>query len=127
MKRIFLDTSAVLTGAIKDNHDIILSPITLSELEHIKTADNKPDNIKYLAREAVRDILQNSYITFTMYDNKKIDHLLKKYNFLSNINDHRILCQAALAANNDIINFYTNDAAQYLFAKRMKELNPIYI
>lgn len=127
MKRIFLDTSAVLAGAIKDNHDIILSPITLSELEHIKTADNKPDNIKYLAREAVRDILQNSYITFTMYDNKKIDHLLKKYNFLSNINDHRILCQAALAANGDIINFYTNDAAQYLFAKRMKELNPIYI
>lgn len=127
MKRIFLDTSAVLAGAIKDNHDIILSPITLSELEHIKTADNKPDNIKYLAREAVRDILQNSYITFTMYDNKKIDRLLKKYNFLSNINDHRILCQAALAANNDIINFYTNDATQYLFAKRMKELNPIYI
>ena len=38
MSKVFLDTSAVLSGAIKDNVNILLSPITLSELEHIKTA-----------------------------------------------------------------------------------------
>lgn len=126
MSKVFLDTSAVLSGAIKDNVNILLSPITLSELEHIKTSDNKTDHIKYLAREAVRDIL-NKNITFTNIQNKKVDKLLKKYNFLSNINDHRILCEAALSCDGEPITFQTNDAAQYIFAKRMKELNPVYL
>jgi len=53
-----------------------------------------------------------------MNDNKKIDKLLKKYSFLSDINDHRILCSAELTAieQGNSINFYTNDAIQYLFA-----------
>lgn len=126
MSKVFLDTSAVLSGAIKDNVGIMLSPITLSELEHIKTSDNKTDHIKYLAREAIRDIL-NKNITFVEINNKKVDKLLKKYSFLSNINDHRILCEAALSSTGEPITFYTNDAAQYIFAKRMKELKPVYL
>ena len=127
MNKVFLDTSAVLSGAIKDNVGIILSPITLSELEHIKTSDNKTDHIKYLAREAIRDILDKN-ITFTQFNTKKVDKLLRKYNFLSNINDHRILCEAALSADkNEPMPFYTNDAAQYTFAKRIKELAPVYL
>jgi len=49
----FYDTSSlllcseeVLTGAEK----IIFSSITLGELEHIKTASNKDENVKYTAR-----------------------------------------------------------------------------
>jgi len=33
-----------------------------------------------------------------MSDNNKIDKMLKKYNFLSNIPDHRIICAAELYA-----------------------------
>ena len=101
MAKVFLDTSAVLAGEINNHNRVYLSPITLAELENIKTSDKKPDNIKYLAREAVRDILKSSNVTFTNTNNKKIDKLLKKYNFLSNINDHRILCEAILCADGE--------------------------
>lgn len=127
MDKIFLDTSAVLSGALKEEGKFYLSPITLSELEHIKTAENKSDNIKYFAREAIRDILNNKNIIFTSYSNKLVDKMLKKYNFLSNINDHRILCEAALSADEGYIKFQTNDAAQYIFAQRIEKLIPSYL
>lgn len=127
MSKVFFDTSAILAGALKDQIDVYISPIVLSELEHIKTAENKSDSIKYLAREAVRDILNSPYIHFTECNNRKIDRLLKKYKFLSNINDHRIICEAILLADIERVKFYTNDATQYLFAKRINKLNPIYI
>jgi hypothetical protein len=46
-------------------------------------------------------------------NNRKIDELLKKYNFLSNINDHRILLSAELFArkNKTEIIFLTCDAS----------------
>jgi hypothetical protein len=31
-------------------------------------------------------------------DNKQIDKMIKKYSYLSNINDHRIICTAELLA-----------------------------
>jgi len=39
MSAIFLDTSAVLSGGLKQYEKCYISPITLSELEHIKTSD----------------------------------------------------------------------------------------
>ena len=63
-----------------------------------------------------------------MTDNHKIDKLLKKYPFLSNIPDHRILCAAEILATEqgkDII-FLTSDALQYLFALQMPHLMATY-
>lgn len=63
-----------------------------------------------------------------MTDNHKIDKMLKKYPFLSNINDHRILCAAEIYANEvgrDII-FLTSDALQYLSALYMPHLEAVY-
>lgn len=110
MSKAFFDTSAILAGALKDQTSVYISPIVLQELEHIKTAENKPDSIKYLAREAVRDILNDSRIRFTECNNRKIDKLLKKYSFLNNINDHRIICEAVLLADKEPVEFYTNDS-----------------
>ena len=129
MHNIFLDTSAVLCGAIKSHEKCYISPLTLSELEHIKTSD-RPEHIKYLAREAIRDILNNPKIVYTTYNQKEVDKLLKKYNFLSNINDHRILCEAALTANKmeeGYVNFITNDAAQHILGQRMPEIHSTYL
>lgn len=123
MNKTFLDTSALLHQTLPSDANYYISPLTLTELEKIKTSRESED-IKYKARETVRKILGSSNVTVVMQDQRKIDKLLKKHNFLSNINDHRILCAAELLAielGADII-FMTNDAMQYLFALRMPHL-----
>jgi len=129
MSCAFLDTSAVLAGEIKKYNKCYISPITLSELEHIKTSD-RPDHIKYLAREAIRDILNNPKIVYTDFTVKEVEKLLGKYKFLSNINDHKLLCEAVLAAKryeSGTITFVTNDAAQSVLGSRIKELAVLYL
>lgn len=120
------DTSAILHQNLGEAH-VAISPLTLSELEHIKTNEKDPD-IKYKAREAVRKIISTDQFSVIITDNKKIDKLLKKYTFLSDINDHRILLAAELAAieqGKDIV-FLTSDAAQYTFSLQLPHLMGVY-
>ena len=125
----FADTSAILhqDGLINPSIDLAISPLTVSELEKIKDYDDN-EKIRYKAREAVRSIMANDKINVIMPNNKKIDKLLNKYTFLSNINDHRILCAAELLAieqDKNVI-FITSDALQYLFAQQLPHLEPVY-
>lgn len=126
MIKTFLDTSALLHQNLPADASFYISPLTLTELERIKTS-KETDDIKFKARAAIRKILSGKG-TVVSIDNKKIDKLLKKYNFLSNINDHRIICSAELMAIEAGINliFMTNDAAQYLFALKMPHLLAAY-
>ncbi len=120
------DTSAILHQNLGEAQ-VAISPLTLSELEHIKTNEHESQEIKYKAREAIRQIIDKHFI-ISLVDNKKIDKLLKKYPFLSNINDHRILLSAEITAreqNKDII-FMTSDATQYTFALQMPHLMAAY-
>ena len=50
------DTSALLhqEGLLEPKKELAISPITITELEHIKTSENYSKEMKYLAREAVR-------------------------------------------------------------------------
>ena len=127
--RHWADTSALLhqAGLIDPQVDIAISTITIQELEHIKSND-KDDKIKYKAREAVRSILTTGKFETVMTDNKKIDKMLKRYSFLSDIPDHRILCAAEIYAieHNIEIIFMTSDALQYLFALQMPHLDAVY-
>ena len=66
-------------------------------IEYIKEHE-EDRKIKYLAREAVRSIMTNNKLHVIMPNNRIIDKLLKKYKFLSNINDHRILLAAEALA-----------------------------
>lgn len=121
------DTSAILHWNLNESK-VAISPLTLQELEHIKSNDRESQEMKYLAREAVRKIIKADTFIPILVDNNKIDKLLKKYNFLSNINDHRILLAAELTAREqgkDII-FLTSDAAQYTFALQMPHLLAAY-
>lgn len=123
----FLDTSAVLhKGSLKQFKNIYISPITLMELENIKTNSIKSDEIKYLARNAVRDIINSTDIHTEIISQREIDRLLKKYNFLSNINDHRIICEAEILAKQEEVQFVTADGAQYLFASRLPHLTVLF-
>ena len=123
------DTSALLHQPLLDPQiKIAISSITLQELEHIKNNDNEDEQTRYRAREIVRSILTSSNFEVILTNNKRIDKLLKKYSFLNDINDHRILCAAELYAidNNKEIIFLTSDALQYLFALQMPHLSATY-
>lgn len=128
--RHWADTSALLhqNGLINPLVDIAISSITIQELEHIKNNDKEKEQIKYKAREAVRSILTTHKFDVILTNNNKIDKMLRKYPFLSNIPDHRILCAAelyAIESGHDMI-FMTSDALQYLFALQMPHLDAVY-
>ena len=121
------DTSALLHQSLFNiDVDTAISTITVAELEHIKNS-NESEDVKFKAREIVRSILSNNFnVVFT--DNRKIDKMLKKYRFLSDIPDHRIICAAELQAieqGHNII-FLTGDALQYIFALQMPHLMAVY-
>lgn len=124
------DTSAILhqKDLINAQNKIAISPLTLQELEHIKDNEKETTQIKFLAREAVRAILTTDKFEVVLTDNKKIDKMLKKYPFLNNINDHRIICAAELYAIEEghTVIFLTNDALQYLCASQMPHLSAVY-
>ena len=125
----FLDTSAVLNGQLKNLFQkTYISPITLMELQNIKTSDRN-ERIKYLAREAVRDILTFTNIFIETPSQRLVDKKLKKNPFLSNINDHKILCEASLLAQQSSaqVTFITCDATQSIFARKMLNLKVKYV
>lgn len=113
----YLDTSAVLNGGLRIFDNIYISPLVIRELENIKKSSNYSETIKYLARQAVRDIINSRDITSSYISQKKIDRLLNKYNFLFNINDHRMICEALIIDRDDDVTFVTSDGAQLLFAQ----------
>lgn len=127
MIKHWADTSALLHWNLGET-SVGISPLTLAELEHIKTNERESQDTKYQAREAIRKIINTNAFIPVLVSNTKIDRLLKKYDFLSNINDHRILLAAEITAKEqgeDIV-FLTSDAAQYTFALQMPHLLAAY-
>lgn len=123
----FLDTSAVLNGGLKLFENVYISPLVLTELEHIKSSVNKSDKIKYLAREAVRDIITSTNISYSTISQKQINKNLKRYDFLSDINDHRLLCEALILSEEQEVKFITSDSALLLFAQQFPQLKTLYL
>ena len=74
----YLDTSAILNGCLDLFENIYISPLVVAELENIKTSSTDL-HTKYLARQAVRDILISKSILTIPLSQKKVDKLLKKY------------------------------------------------
>ena len=97
MIKHWADTSALLHWNLGET-SVGISPLTLAELEHIKTNERESQDTKYQAREAILKIINTNAFIPVLVSNTKIDRLLKKYNFLSNINDHRILLAAEITA-----------------------------
>jgi hypothetical protein len=93
----FYDTSSLLLIAdklFKNKDDIIvISSITLQELEHIKVSTNKDLHIKYMARKLLHILDENSNnFTCYLYKDYMVNHLTH-YN-LEVSNDTRILATA---------------------------------
>lgn len=114
----FLDTSAILNGALDLYDNVCVSPLAIAELENIKTSIHKDDNLKYKARQAVRAILANNKINILPVSRKQVEKIFKEYPFLMNINDHYLLCEAvSLNRKKAHINFVTSDGALYEMAR----------
>ena len=123
----FLDTSTILANKMDLFDNIYISPLVLMELENIKNNPSKNEHLKFLARQAVREIISNTNICMTNFSQREIARTLKKYDFLMDIPDHKILCEALLLARTQPVKFVTSDAALYLFAKQFLQLDSIYL
>ena len=113
----FYDTSSLLlaqNNLFKDeNIRVVISSITLNELEHIKTSQNKDSNIKFTARFLLNLLDQNpdSYELW-IYKNSMIDEIISKD--LEVTNDTKILATAIdydKKVHPDELIFVTNDLA----------------
>ena len=121
----FLDTSAVLNGALKNYENVCISSTVLSELENIKTSAFKSDETKYLAREAVRDIMFNKPdIKLFVAPEKRVQKYIDKNLYLKDIPDHHILTEYIFYKKevSEEVYFLTSDATLSLFAKVIPDL-----
>lgn len=125
MKKIFDTSSLLLTEDLfNSNDEIIIPSIVLEELEKIKTAVNKDENIKYSARQLLHFLDKNSdKFICSIYNN-----LMESYIYKANLelnNDSRILACACFIKDSfpeEEIIFYTNDLAMKEIAKNFFNL-----
>ena len=118
----FYDTSSLLLMAEhlfeNKNDTIVISSITLQELEHIKVSINKDSHIKYIARKLLHVLDENnSKFICHIYKDYMID-CLKKQDLEIN-NDMRILGSAIDYQEKYKIEdfyFYTNDLSLKMIA-----------
>lgn len=130
MRINFYDTSTILSNGLNLEGKNYVSALVLSELENIKTSAGKDDKLKYKARRAIRELMDVEKFFTDFFSRKQIDKLLKYYSFLSDINDHRLLCEARLVAEKypkDQVYFITSDMVLYLFASEIDLIQAIYL
>ncbi len=111
----FYDTSSLLLvgDKIKKEDNIVISTITLQELENIKTSMNKSPEVKFQARLLTRFIEEHpDYIEVQIFNETMLNPIIEKAFTITD--DMRILATAYWYENNihpDDVNFYTNDLA----------------
>lgn len=120
----FLDTSCILNGGLHNYYHAYVSPLTLMELEEIKSANNKSETIKFMARQAIRDIISSQEIQYSFISREQVNKVIKKFDFLPDNHDAQILAEAEWLGRNscESIHFVTSDGAQYLFAQQMPHI-----
>ena len=133
MKFKCYDTCSLLEQAghlfTSDDFTLVITSITLEELEHIKTASNKDADVKYAARRVLTD-LDEHYGSFeiVLYNELYGEKMLK--DSISLTNDAKIIaCARHFAATHpeDEIIFVTNDlicrhiASMYFTVEKIEE------
>lgn len=112
----FYDTCSLL---LKANHlwdedcEIVLSSITLEELEHIKTSINKDPDVKFAARKLIKELDEHFGISYSViFWNKELSDTLTDLD-LPITNDSKIIVCALDLFNRlqlgDKMTFVTND------------------
>lgn len=113
MNYLFYDTCALLEGDkhIFDKEDttVLISNITLYELEDIKTSSKKDEEVKYNARKLLHLLHQNQDKYQIITYRNTWDEVIDKLDMIKN-NDARIVISAHLC-NYAPLTFITNDLA----------------
>jgi len=111
----FCDTSALLNGCTEHYPNIWITPLIVSELENIKNSQ-KNDEVKYRARKLTRDMITSSNYKYYIPETKKINKIIKKNKYLSDIADHKLVAAACLLQEemHESVTFVTSDYALYL-------------
>ena len=115
----FYDTNVLLhNDTWTQNQKFYISNITIEELEQIKISEKQSPKIKYLARKAVRWLIDNpnKYIVFIFDENSKI--IKKRFPFTIDSQDKKIIATAFEAQEKGYdFNFITYDYNCHLIAK----------
>lgn len=115
----FYDTNVLLhNDTWTQNQKFYISNITIEELEQIKISEKQSPKIKYLARKAVRWLIDNSdkYIVFIFDENSKI--IKKKFPFTIDSQDKKIIATAFEVQEKGYdFNFITYDYNCHIIAK----------
>lgn len=121
MTKIYDTSSLLLVGdnLFENDVNVVITSITLKELERIKTSANKDANIKYAARQLLHLLDENPDAYECYIYRPQMNQWLEKYDLEIN-DDAKILAAAYDYANthqgeNSI--FYTNDLALKKIAK----------
>ena len=113
----FYDTCSLLLkvdNLWEEDTTLVLSSITLEELENIKTASNKDPDVKYAARKLARELDEhfgNGSYAVMIWSNDLMEDLVDSH--LPVTNDSKIIICAknylTLIKDEDEFYFYTND------------------
>ena len=125
----FYDTCSLLLkvdNLWEDNVIMVLSSITLEELENIKTSVSKDPDVKFAARKIAHELdehFQDDSYRVIIWNNSMMDDLMKAN--LPVTNDSKIIICADAYMNliepEDEFYFYTNDICCRLLAHQMLE------
>ena len=125
----FYDTCSLLlkvNNLWEDNVIMVLSSITLEELENIKTSVNKDPDVKFAARKIAHELdehFQDDSYRVIIWNNSMMDDLMKAN--LPITNDSKIIICADTYMNliepEDEFYFYTNDICCRLLAHQTLE------
>lgn len=114
----FYDTSSLLLMQEKAfESTLIISSITVQELENIKTSKNKTEDVRFSARNLVRLLKTYDDYKVVVYTTE-IDDILKEKN-LPITNDNLIAATAYLENKSNPIEFFTDDLILSLVAKNV--------
>lgn len=116
----FLDTNAVLNTDLNKEENLVISSITLEELEKIKTNRNKTEEVKYKARKAIHWLDENQDKYNVIIFNQDIYEELNNSSGLAeyNADTYIMACCAYTKFNNEVV-FVTDDICCKVLAKNV--------
>ena len=124
----FYDTNVLLSNLefVKQNGKFLISPVTIGELENIKTSANKDDEIKFQARRAVRYLIDNRDLWEATIHSEEILNVAKQKCKVPESNDGNIIADfyiEALTVKYEVpIIFTTSDLLCGLYAEQAAEI-----
>lgn len=120
----FYDTSSLLLLDEKSlEQEFLISSITLSELEEIKTSSRKDEEVKAAARRVMHYLNSHKNYEVIIFKQKMLDPIIKLG--LDINNDTKILASAVCSNESNPLIFTTNDLCLKTIAKMFFEPNQI--